>query len=195
MSDLFERVVLPVADPEDAAASCRALSGHDVGSVLAVHVVEKGGGAPDKASVEQREKYAIEVFEVVRDHLGADFDVETEITYGTDVAEAIFAAADGADATAIVITPRGGSRWIRLLTGDVALSLVTESDRPVVVLPDVYDDDEAPPVETDVRSAPDADPDDPAGERGPDSAPDADPDDPDGETDADSEGADEGGSQ
>jgi len=38
--------------------------------------------------------------------------------------------------TSIVVTPRGGSRFVRLLTGDVALELVTESDRPVVVLPD-----------------------------------------------------------
>jgi nucleotide-binding universal stress UspA family protein len=58
------------------------------------------------------------------------------------VADAIFAAADDYGATAIVITPRGGSRWVQLLTGDVALSLVTETDRPVVVLPDVGDGDE-----------------------------------------------------
>ena len=136
MTDLFERVLLPVADPDDARATCRALADHEVGRVLAVHVIEKAGGAPDKAGVEQREEYAAETFDVVAACLADRMTVETELAYGTDVADAIFAVADDFDATAIVITPRGGSRWIRLLTGDVALSLVTETDRPAVVLPD-----------------------------------------------------------
>lgn len=142
MTDLFERIVVPVADPEDAAASTEALAPHDAGHVVAVHVIEKAGGAPDKASVEQRETHAEEIFDVVTDRLADGHSLETRITYGTDVAEAIFDVAADVDATAIVITPRGGSRWARLLTGDVALSLVTDTDRPVVVLPDV--DHEAP---------------------------------------------------
>jgi nucleotide-binding universal stress UspA family protein len=136
MSTLFDRVLLPVADPEDAAGTAEALSNHEFGSVLVVHVVEKAGGAVDKASVEQREEHAEEMFEAVRSELGDPTTVETDIVYGTDVAETIFDAAGDYDATAIVITPRGGSRWVRLLTGDVALSLVTENDRPVVVLPE-----------------------------------------------------------
>ena len=136
MSTLFDRVILPVADPDDAAASAEALSNHEFGSVLVVHVVEKAGGAVDKASTEQREREAIEMFEAARETFEETATVETDIVYGTDVAETIFDVADDYGATAIVITPRGGSRWIRLLTGDVALSLVTETDRPVVVLPD-----------------------------------------------------------
>lgn len=135
MTDLLERVVLPVADPDDAAASAEALAANEFGSVLVVHVVEKAGGAVDKASVEQREQRAEEMFEAARQRL-TDARIETEVAYGTDVAETVFDVADDHDATAIVITPRGGSRWVRLLTGDVALSLVTETDRPVVVLPD-----------------------------------------------------------
>lgn len=136
MTDLFDRVVLPVASPEDARATCRAVRPYLSGEAVAVHVIEKAGGAPDKASVEQREEYAAEVFDAVRECL-ADTRVETDVRYGTDVAETIFEAASDHDASAIVITPRGGSRWIRLLTGDVALDIVTQSDRPVVVLPDV----------------------------------------------------------
>jgi nucleotide-binding universal stress UspA family protein len=134
MTDLFERIVLPVATVEDAEASCRALAPHSPGRIVAVHVIEKAGGAPDKASVEQRELEAEEIFEAVT---GAHPNAETDLRYGEDVSETIFAAAEDHDATAIVITPRGGSRWVRLLTGDVALDLVTETDRPVVVLPDV----------------------------------------------------------
>ncbi|WP_340101117.1 universal stress protein [Salinibaculum salinum] len=141
MTDLFDRVVLPVASPEDARATSRAARDYLTGSVVAVHVVEKAGGAPDKAGVEQREEYAEEIFDALEESLGEDRDVDTEIRYGTDVAETIFDAANDHNASAIVITPRGGSRWVRLLTGDVALDIVTQTDRPVVVLPDVSDED------------------------------------------------------
>jgi len=136
MTDLFAHVLLPVATEEDARSSCRALAGHlgPNSHVVAVHVVEKAGGAPDKAGVEQREAVAEAAFDAVR--AGLDVPVETEIRYDTAVDDAIFDAAHDHGVSAIVITPRGGSRWIRLLTGDVALSLVTESDLPVVVLPD-----------------------------------------------------------
>lgn len=137
MADVFERVLLPVANEEDAEASCRALEPYVGTSVVACNVVEKAGGAPDKASVEQRENEAEAAFAVVRDHLGDAAEIETTIRYDTDVADGIFEAAAEVDATAIVFTPRGGSRWLRLLTGDVAMDLVTETDRPVVVLPDV----------------------------------------------------------
>ena len=145
MSGLFERVVLPVASVEDAAASTRALADHDPAHVVAVHVIEKAGGAPDKAGVEQREQVAEQVFAAIEQgferHLpGAG--LETDLRYGTDVAETIFGAAADHGATAIVITPRGGSRWVRLLTGDVALDIVTRTDRPVVVLPDAGDNSE-----------------------------------------------------
>jgi len=136
MSDLFERVLLPVASRDDARSTARALTPHVGEHVVAVHVVEKAGGAMDKASVEQREEEAARIFEVVHDELDDLTFVDTRIDYGTDVAETIFAAADEEDATSVVFTPRGGSRWIRLLTGDVALDLITKRDRPVVVLPD-----------------------------------------------------------
>jgi len=144
MADLLARVALPVASEKDAIATARALGQVDeqVGTIHAVHVIEKAGGAVDKASVEQRELVAEEAFEALEAAL--DRPVETRITYGTDVTEAIFAVADDVDATAIVITPRGGSRWVRLLTGDVALSLITESVHPVVVLSDVQSRDADP---------------------------------------------------
>ncbi|WP_458205731.1 universal stress protein [Haladaptatus sp. NG-SE-30] len=140
MTELFERVILPVASEEDAEASCDAMMEYVEsagGRVIAIHVIEKGGGSPDKASVEQREEWADEIFAVVREHCDdAGVPVETKLVFETDVAEAIFDVADEMDATAIAFTPRGGSRWLRLLTGDVTLSLVTETNRPVVVLPD-----------------------------------------------------------
>ncbi len=140
---LFDRVVLPVASEKDAEATCDAALERIEsagGRVVAVHVIEKAGGAPDKASVEQREERADGIFDVVRKRC-ADVGVscETKLAFGTDVAETIFDIADEVDATAIAFTPRGGSRWVKLLTGDVMSSLVAKTNRPVVVLPDVED--------------------------------------------------------
>ncbi|WP_254832072.1 universal stress protein [Haloglomus salinum] len=138
---LLRRVVVPVADPDDARATARALRDAplpDDASVLVVFVVEKAGGAPDKASVEQREAYGRGLFETFETAFGSDTaTVESELRYGTDIAETIVTAAHETDASAIAFTPRGGSRWVKLLTGDVATSLVEGSDIPVVVLPDV----------------------------------------------------------
>lgn len=135
---MLDRVCVPVASVEDAGTTARALGRYGPDRVVAVHVIEKAGGAPDKASVEQREEVAEEIFAAIETALG-DVPVERDLRYGTDVAEAIFAAAGEHDASAIAFTPRKGSRWIRLLTGDVALNLITDTDRPVIVLPDVGD--------------------------------------------------------
>ncbi|WP_436925080.1 universal stress protein [Halosimplex amylolyticum] len=139
----FGRVVVPLASESDAEATAEALAAHlgaGTDAVVAVHVVEKAGGAPDKASVEQREREAEDVFDAFAAGLDG-VDVEREIRYGTDVAETVVEAAHDHDSTAIVFTPRGGSRWVKLLTGDVATTLLEESDVPVVVLPDEAGDE------------------------------------------------------
>jgi nucleotide-binding universal stress UspA family protein len=132
---LLARPLLAVANAPDARASARALAPRvdDPERVVVVSVVEKAGGAPDKAPMEEVEAEAERAFDAVRDVLGP---VETDLRYGVDVVETILEAAREHDASAIVFTPRSGGRLVRLLTGDVALSLVTESDRPVVALPD-----------------------------------------------------------
>jgi nucleotide-binding universal stress UspA family protein len=144
----FARTVVPVAGPEDAATTATAALPRIAaagGRALVVYVVEKAGGAPDKASVEQREAVAEEAFDAVRDRASAadlDVEIETAIRYGTDVAETIQTAAAEADATAIVFVPRAGSAWADLLTGGVRRDLVTDSDVPVIVLPDPDEGDE-----------------------------------------------------
>lgn len=137
---LLQRIVLPVASVKDAEATSERVlprlqdSG---GNVLAVHVIEKAGGAPDKASVEQRKNRAHDIFSVVEETLkGEGIDVETRILYGTDIAQTILDVTDEFDASAIVFTPRGGSRWLKLLTGDTTSGLIDHADRPVIVLPD-----------------------------------------------------------
>jgi nucleotide-binding universal stress UspA family protein len=137
-ADPFAHALLPVADPDDARTTARAALPQlerAGGRATLVHVVEKAGGAPDKAGVEQREEYAGETFAAAGEVLDDAVPFDERLAFGTDVADAIFAVARDVDATCVAFTPRGGSRWVRLLTGDVALSLITETDRPVVVLP------------------------------------------------------------
>jgi nucleotide-binding universal stress UspA family protein len=141
---LFARPVVPVAGEDDAEHTVEAVFPRVAaadGRAVVVHVIEKAGGAPDKASVEQREELAEDLFATVRERAAAaGIEVETELRYGTDVAETIVEVAHDAGATAIAFTPRGGSRWWDFFSGDVRESLVTESDLPVVVLPDVTDE-------------------------------------------------------
>lgn len=134
---LLSRVLIPVASEEDAAETAAALAPHleDVDHVVAVHVIEKAGGAIDKAPLEKREEDAEAMLRLVRELLGEDVAVETEVAYDTDVVDAIFETADEVDATAIAFTAREGGRLARLLSGDTSGRLVTEAPIPVVALP------------------------------------------------------------
>jgi len=133
---LFANVLLPVASEEDAVATARAAKPYvGDGQVTLVYVVEKAGGAVDKASVQQREENAEAMFAAARAAFGPDVDVTTEVTYGTDVADAIFAVADEVGASAVAFRGRESGFLGRLLTGNVARSLITENDRPVIALP------------------------------------------------------------
>ncbi len=138
-SNLLSTAFVPVASVDDAEVTLDAVLDRIVaagGRMIVAHVVEKAGGAPDAASMEQREGLADEAFELVRERAAsAGVDVETELHYGTDVAETLVEAAHEAGASAIVFTPRGHKWWWDLFSEDVADALVHESDLPVVVLP------------------------------------------------------------
>ncbi|SEQ06463.1 universal stress protein [Natrinema salaciae] len=140
MSLTFDGTVLvPVADPDDGERTAAALAPYlsPSSTVLVVNVIEKAGGAPDKASVEQREEYAREIFERARGPLAERAgSVETAVLFGTDVVETIFEAAVDRNADAVVFEPREGRRFVELLTGDVARRLVKEARVPVVALPE-----------------------------------------------------------
>lgn len=133
---LFHQIAVPLADSDDARNTARALNPYldQISHLTLMYVVEKAGGAPDKASVEQREDFAEEIFDTFEVTLD-EGDVERTILYGSDVAEAIQDRAAEIDATAIVLTSREGSRWVRFITGNVAERLRETTDRPVVILP------------------------------------------------------------
>lgn len=136
----FQRVVVPIANCGDAEATAAAVARQVAETdctVVVVHVIEKAGGAPDKASVEQREQYAGDIFSIVTERFDdTEVSLETDLRYGTDIAKSIIDAAHDSNASAIVFTPRGGSRWRKLLTGDVTHNLLGNSDVPILVLPD-----------------------------------------------------------
>ena len=133
----FHRVVVPVADADDARATADALAGYEFADVIAIHVIEKGGGTPDKIPMEQAEQRADAAFEAFRDVLP---DADSEGVYHTDIVDGVFEAAADLSATAIAFHPRGGSRLTQFLEGDPALKLVTEADRPVIALPEAPDE-------------------------------------------------------
>ena len=137
---LFRRPLVPLANVEDAKSTMAALEPYLPtvdDAVIAVHVIEKAGGAPDKASVEQRERSARDIFDAARDEIGdSDVELETEILYGTDIASTIIDAAVAQNASAIVFMPRGAGRLMKLLTGDGTTPLLNEIQLPVLVLPD-----------------------------------------------------------
>ena len=138
---LLEHVLLPVASESDAEATAAALEPYleEVQRVTAVHVIEKAGGAMDKAPLEKRREDAAEFLAVVESRLGDRVAVDTRTAFGTDVVETLFDEAADAGVTAVAFRPRGGSRIVRLLSGDTTSALVTDPAVPVVSLPDPGD--------------------------------------------------------
>ncbi|USZ71936.1 universal stress protein [Natronosalvus halobius] len=133
----FRRVLVPIANEEDARVTGKAVADRfDDAILIPIYVVEKAGGAPDAAGVEQREEFAetlFKIFEAVID--GPTLTVEPTVGYGTDVAATIIEVADDERVDTIVFVPRSESRWRQLLTGDVARKLINRTDRPVLILP------------------------------------------------------------
>lgn len=134
---LLDHVLLPVASEDDARATCDGLEPHleEVERVTALHVIEKGGGTVDKAPMEKRRSDAAEFLATVESELAGTVAVDTRTAFGTDVVDTIFDEGRDVGATAIAFHPRGGSRLVRLLSGDTASRLVTDPELPVVSLP------------------------------------------------------------
>lgn len=130
---LTDHLVVPVANEGDARETARILEAYEFDRITVVHVVEKGEGVPDKLPVEQAEQRATDAFAAFREVIpGGD----AALVYRRDVVGAIIDVAAERDASAIAFRPRGGTRLVQFLSGDTALSLVTDADRPVIALPD-----------------------------------------------------------
>ncbi|WP_224336158.1 universal stress protein [Haloprofundus halobius] len=137
-SDLFDKVFVPIAGPDDAANTARIIYhfAHEDSHVIVVHVIEKGEGVPDKASVEQRQGFAEEAYESFLDVFPDNGPtLEFRTLYGRNVGATIRIAAEEEKATAIAFVPRAGNKWIKFLTGDVTAELLKQSKIPVIALP------------------------------------------------------------
>lgn len=130
--DLLDHVLLPVANARDARSTARTLEPYGPARVTALHVVEKGEGAADKTPVEQSEDLAAQAFDAVRETFP---DADTRTAYDRDVVDAVVESAAETGASAIAFRSRGGGRLMHFLSGDLALRLVTQADRPVIALP------------------------------------------------------------
>jgi nucleotide-binding universal stress UspA family protein len=135
---MLEHVLLPVAHEKDALETARQLKPYGPGHVTALHVVEKGGGVPDKTPVEQSEQLAEESYAAVRTVFP---NADDHTAYSRDVVGAIFEAAEEIDASAIAYRSRGGNRLVQFLSGDLSLKLVTDANRPVIALPGMAEDE------------------------------------------------------
>lgn len=132
-SPLLSHLLVPVATEQDARETARALAPFAPAAVTVVHIVEKGGGVPDKTPVEQSEDVAEAAFAAFREEFP---DAETRTVYQRDVVEGVLAAAAEVGASAVAFQPREGSRLKKFLAGDRTLRLVTAADRPVITLPE-----------------------------------------------------------
>lgn len=133
MTDITSHVVVPIATEKDARRTATLLSEYDFGQLTVVHVIEHVKTGPDPVSPEQAEKRAATVFAAFREVFP---EANTEQVYRNDVVQGIVDVAQEIEATAIVFHPRGGNRFVQMLSGDVTLRLVTEADRPVIALPE-----------------------------------------------------------
>lgn len=129
---LLDHVLVPVANENDARQTAKALEPFTPAHVTVLHVVEKGGGVPDKKPLEQATELAEASFATFKDSFPA---ADTHTAYERNVVRAIFHTAEEVDASAIAYMSRGGGRLIQFLSGDRSLKLVTQANRPVIALP------------------------------------------------------------
>lgn len=137
MAGLFEHVLVPVDSPADARATCSRLRDHvDPADqlVTVVHVIKHKPGGISRAPMDARRQDSEALFEAVRTEYG-DLVHATELAYGRDVAAAILDVARDVEASAIVFTPHDEGRLVRWLSGDVALSIISRAEIPVIAFP------------------------------------------------------------
>lgn len=135
---IFGRIFSPIAEENDVDAKCEAevLFLEPEGAIVVVYVIEKTESTPDKSLFDAGRKQADAIFIIVQEQsTETSHDVQTELRFGTAVVDEILHVAEEFDASSICFAPRLGSRWIKLLSGDHAYWLTTETELLVLVFP------------------------------------------------------------
>lgn len=133
---LFERILVPIASPDDAEATARALRPHlDSDTTLIVTHVTQGTTAETTIKT-GRDQFVGATYERFVDILYRD-DIEFEwaTLEGREVAEALVDAVGMTEATLVAFTPRDLATWERTIAGDPGGRLIREADVPVMVFP------------------------------------------------------------
>lgn len=136
---LFERVLLPVADDDDAIATCTAAKPYlnaTAAEIIALHVTSGNETANDDESARTSSESEERIATVFRDaDFAADVSVTTKPADGVDVVEVISDYAENHDVTAIGVRPRPKNRLVRLFSSDRTKTLVSSTDLPIVIFP------------------------------------------------------------
>lgn len=133
-----DRVLLPVANEDDAKRTCTAVRPHlaDNAEIIGLYVVERREGGPAAASIEQLEEHGRNTLATVKEAFaGSTVSVETKLQEGVDLIATIFEAAKESDVNCIVFVPRPKGRLVALLSGDPGWKLINQTQYPILVLP------------------------------------------------------------
>lgn len=135
-SELFERILVPIAGPADAEATARALRPNlDSNTTLIVTHITQGETAETLVK-KGRDQFAGATYETFSDILYRnDLQFEWVTLEAREVAEAIVDAVVITEATLIAFTPRDIDDWSRTISGDPSSQFIRESDVPVMVFP------------------------------------------------------------
>lgn len=134
---LFERILLPLAGPDDADRTARALRS-DVASgstLIIAHVIQgDGAGTTVTTGQDQFAQATYETFVSIFDR--SDVSLEWATLEGREISEALVDAVEIVNATLVVFTPREQDPQRRVLTGDPGSKLIRDASVPVMAVPD-----------------------------------------------------------
>ncbi|GAB7091806.1 hypothetical protein JCM18237_20770 [Halorubrum luteum] len=135
-SDLFERILVPIAGPKDAEETARAVRPHLTPDTKLIVTHVTPGSTAETTIKTGRDQFAGATYETFSDILHRD-DVQFEwVTLeGREVVEALVDAIGMTGATLVAFTPRNIDEWARTIAGDPGGRLIREADVPVMVFP------------------------------------------------------------
>ncbi len=135
---VFDRLLLPIANKEDAEATYRAVKPYVKATtdIIVLHITKTDETDSDTGPSEVAEKQAANIFDVfVGSFTSERVTIETEHRTGSDPIAEIGTAADELNITAVGVLPRTKNILLRILSRENTTTLISSTDVPVVILP------------------------------------------------------------